>query len=927
MLFLIAGAVLSSCLDRRWLQRTCGVVVCFGALLGAELLATDAAMSLWFDSPGASFLESSVVGNGRLGAMDLGGVEKQRIVLNESTLWSGGPYEANRADAHKCLPEVQRLMFAGEISKVEHILSGGFSYPDGVKGWFDQDQFGCYQTLGDLTIVSDLGGHPQIKVTSPSGHEAGDGKTIALSIDGQAQTKWCVTGINSPVQWQASLPKLSTVASYRLTSGDDMPARDPQSWTLEGSADGQVWQELDRRDEPPMTQRGEIKVYTIAKPGAYQHYRFTFQLKSDSFQVAEIELEGVKLAPESIKVTDYRRELNLRTGLATTRFVCGGVTFTRELLASKPDEALVLRLRADRPGALSFRAQLSRQRQAQVRAEADGIVMEGQMPFHSPTGNGEGVKYQARLGVLASGGETDCGANGWQVRGADEALLVVAAVTNLREAGAMDRVRQQVEHALKQPFTTLKTAAIADHQRYMDRCSLTLPSQNATANLPTPQRVKCQEKQPDPALAALYFQFGRYLVVAGSRPDSPLPTNLQGIWAEEYSTPWRGDFHTNINLQMNYWPVDVTNLSDCHAPLNRFLEGMAREGAKTAKAYFNAPGWVAYHTQNPWFETVPSFLPASAGPTCGAWLAQHLWSHYQFTQDRAFLQQYYPILRGAAEFAAAVLVEDPKTKHLVTIPSSSPENHYAFINAQGQRQVTWLCVGSTIDMQIFRGLFESTAAAARELGIDAEFAKKLDQARARLAPTQVNSSGRIMEWLEDYEEVEVHHRHSSHLWGLYPGTEIKASVPALFQGARASLERRGDESTGWSMAWKANFWARLKDGDRAEHLLSLLIGRGAGNFFCLHPPFQIDGNFGGCAAVAEMLMQSHDGAIELLPALPKHWAVEGAVTGLKARGNVTVSFRWKEGKVTDFSLTGVKPSQVKVRLNGEEKMVQVSAAH
>jgi alpha-L-fucosidase 2 len=473
--------------------------------------------------------------------------------------------------------------------------------------------------------------------------------------------------------------------------------------------------------------------------------------------------------------------------------------------------------------------------------------------------------------------------------------------------------------ALGKSFETLVKDAVADHRGYMQRCELTLPA-GPNAALPTPERVKRNEQSPDPALAALYFQFGRYLMVAGSRPDSQLPTNLQGIWAEEYSTPWRGDFHSNINLQMNYWPAEVTNLSDCHMPLLRFLQGVAGEGAKTARAYYNAPGWMANHTQNPWFETAPSHLPACIGPTCGAWLAQHLWTHYQFTLDKAFLRANYPILRGAAEFCMAVLVEDPVHHWLVTSPSNSPENAYVYTDKAGRKQSTALCIGATYDMQIIRGLLTCTAEAAHVLGIDAPFAEKLDATCARLAPTRVNDAGRIMEWQEDFEEAEIHHRHCSHLWGLYPGDEINPNTPELYRGARLSLERRGDASTGWSMAWKANFWARLRDGDRAAKLLFMLIGRGAGNMMCLHPPFQIDGNFGGCAAVAEMLIQSHDGTITLLPALPAAWSA-GKVTGLRAQGGYTVDIEWQDGKVTDYRIAGLTAGPVRVGINGQVKTV------
>ena len=436
----------------------------------------------------------------------------------------------------------------------------------------------------------------------------------------------------------------------------------------------------------------------------------------------------------------------------------------------------------------------------------------------------------------------------------------------------------------------------------------------------------------DPALAALYFQFGRYLLISSTR-EGLLPPNLQGLWCNTIETPWNGDYHLNINLQMNHWPAEVTNLPELHRPLIEWTRQQVPSGEKTAKAFYNSRGWVTHILGNVWEFTAPGEHPSwGATNTSAAWLCEHLYHHYLFAPDTAYLAQVYPVMKGAALFFTDMLVEDPRSKYLVTAPTTSPENAYRTPDGK----VVYVSAGSTMDNQIVRELFNNTIEAAGILGLDSVFARTLADKRNRLMPTTIAEDGRIMEWLEPYEEVEPHHRHVSHLYGLYPGDEISMSVtPELAEAARQSLLARGDQSTGWSMAWKINFWARLHDGDHAYKLLTDLLqpcvapgetkAKGGGtypNLFCSHPPFQIDGNLGGTAGIAEMLLQSQTGDIEWLPALPAAWP-DGSYKGLRVRGGAEASAKWEGGKLTEAGLKATQDNRFSLRLPKENRSIRI----
>ncbi len=815
---------------------------------------------------------------------------------------------------------------------VDSLWSGdanpGGGYKEAVNPDKPQDgAFGSFQNFGELRFEQKVGGNSgssQVAVSStrsPSNRNEGADK----AADGNANSKWCVIHHGQTIDWLATLSSPTKVAKYHFVSASDVPGRDPFAWKLEGSNDGTVWTLLDeRKNVEPMDQRGAKREYTIASPQSFLHYRFTFSPRPDvpHFQVADIIFHGVKFSDGAGGASQkYSRMLDIQRSRFTESWEADGVVYRREAIASFPRRVIGWRICANKPGAISGKLSFAgtHPNGEKVVVDANGIAIDGELA--------NGLRYAGRVSLSNQGGKVRHGEDGVFVEGCDEILILLAADTNY----VMDATKawmngdpavivdQRIKDATAMGWNSLTSEHEADYRGFYDRMKIDLGrSSDDVRQLPLNQRIQRYRADAkelprpclDPELEALLFQYGRYLLISCSR-EGTLPANLQGLWNNSNKPAWFADYHSNINIQMNYWLAETANLSELANPLFDMLLAGVPVYTEHTKAEHgdDVDGFVTRMSINPYGGSGWNWNIEGT-----AWLAQHFWEHYAYNRDKGFLaKQAWPWLSGVSKFWIAKLKELPNGK--LVVPNVWSHEHGPHEDGTAHAQ------------QLMWDLFGNTIQAAEILNIEPQLSAKLKDARERLYGPQIGYWGQLMEWMEEKPDLEKgNHRHTSHLFALHPGNQINRSTPEWLEGARVSLTKRGevgDSRRSWTWAWRTALWARLGDAERAHGCVAGLLAHNMlDNLWTTHPPFQIDGNYGITNGICEMFLQSQSGVIELLPALPNHYPT-GSVKGLRARGEVIVDLAWKDGALTMARLVSPIAQTVNVHVHGEAGIREV----
>jgi alpha-L-fucosidase 2 len=885
-------------------------------------------LKLWYNKPATKWTEALPLGNGRIGAMVFGGVEQDHIQFNEETLWTGEPRRYSRPGAYKYLDTIRQLLFDGKQEEANALAEMEFM---GLKSNEGKKTEWLNKILKYKEAAKENFDDSKWKTMTVPSYDGWE----VVGFDGLDGAVWLRTSFEIPQSWIGKdlILDLNRISNYDLTY-------------VNGKLAGKQENNETRKYKIPkeLLHAGKnviaIQVINYADKGGVQGYKDTtkhigiYPVNDESSKISlngqwKYFIQDENPPPVGVyqasyqpfgdlflnfnitgAVRDYRRELDLEEAMAYTSYSLNGIHYSREYFISQPTQAMAINLTASEKASISFEVALTSPHKNYTVRKIDNNTIALSVKVKNGALRGESYIH-----VKTTGGTIKIEDQKIKIDKADNAIVYLTAATNYKNyhdvsADPMQLCLNAMANVKAFTYEQIKKEHFIEYQKYFHTFSINL-GESENERLPTDERIAKFASSNDPSFVALYVQYGRYLLISSSRPGTR-PANLQGIWNDQLNPPWGSKYTTNINLEMNYWPAEALNLSPMHEPLFEMLKELSVSGRQTAKDHYNAPGWVLHHNTDLWRGTAP-INAANHGiwVTGGAWLCRHLWAHYLFTQDKNFLQKTaYPIMKEAAMFFNSFLIKDPKTGYLISTPSNSPE--------QGG-----LVAGPTMDHQIIRGLFNNVIAASQLLNVDSTFRNTLKEKIKQIAPNKIGKYGQLQEWMDDVDDTTNKHRHISHLWGVHPGNEINwDDTPELMKAAMQSLLYRGDAATGWSLGWKINCWARFKDGDHAFRLIQMLMSPangGAGsypNLFDAHPPFQIDGNFGGAAGIGELILQSHTKFIDILPALPVALP-NGKVNGYCARGGFMFDIKWSDGKLEELTVTSKAGQPLQMRYNNK----------